>query len=51
MANELSSVVPWGRFMHIRKDLVDASKTKEEGGTGIAERFWEWTEKQVKPYQ
>ena len=43
-------VVPWGRFASLRQDLVAASKTKEEGGTGIGKRFWEWTEEQIKPY-
>jgi retinol dehydrogenase-12 len=43
-------VVPWGRFMDIRKDLIEASKTKAEGGSGVAEAFWEWSEEQVKPY-
>lgn len=43
-------VVPWGRFMKIRSDLVAASKSKAEGGTGIAESFWEWNEEQVKSF-
>jgi len=43
-------VVPWGRFAPLRKDLLEASKTKEEGGTGIAKQFWEWTEEQVTAY-
>ncbi|KAG0653118.1 Short-chain dehydrogenase reductase [Hyphodiscus hymeniophilus] len=43
-------IVPWGRFMPVRKDLVASSKTKAEGGTGTAADFWEWTEEQVKPY-
>ncbi|KAE9365733.1 NAD(P)-binding protein [Stipitochalara longipes BDJ] len=43
-------VVPWGRFMKIRGDLVEASKAKTDGGTGIARSFWEWNEEQVKPY-
>jgi len=43
-------VVPWGRFMEIRKDLFDASKTVAEGGTGLAQKFWEWNEEQIKPY-
>ncbi|KAI9737860.1 MAG: hypothetical protein M1834_009230 [Cirrosporium novae-zelandiae] len=43
-------VVPWGRFMAIRKDLVDATKIEEEGGTGVGLKFWEWTEEQIKPY-
>ncbi|CAI6340537.1 unnamed protein product [Periconia digitata] len=43
-------IVPWGRFMKIRKDLYEATKTQEEGGSGIAKSFWEWTEEQVKSY-
>ena len=46
-----SIVVPFGRFMKMdRKDLGNATKCKAEGGTGIAEQFWEWNEKQIKPY-
>ncbi|KAH8895488.1 NAD(P)-binding protein [Thozetella sp. PMI_491] len=44
------TVVPWGRVNPIRKDLLAATKTKAEGGSGIAEKFWEWTEDQVRPY-
>jgi hypothetical protein len=43
-------VVPWGRILPIRKDLVAATKTEAEGGTGGAHKFWEWNEEQVKPY-
>ncbi|KAL7892325.1 short-chain dehydrogenase [Trichoderma sp. SZMC 28014] len=43
-------IQPWGRFGTQRPDLVQGSKSKAEGGTGIAERFWEWSEEQVKPY-
>jgi len=43
-------VVPWGRFMKLRKDLVQGSKSEAEGGTGIAEKFWEWNEEQIKPF-
>lgn len=49
-ANVDVSVVPWGRFMDIRSDLADATKSEAEGGTGIGKRFWEWTEEQIKPY-
>jgi retinol dehydrogenase-12 len=45
-----NTVVPWGRFLIPRKDLIAASKTEEEGGTGVAAKFWDWTEEQVKPY-
>jgi retinol dehydrogenase 12 len=36
--------------MDIRKDLLEASKTVTEGGTGLAQKFWEWNEKQIMPY-
>ncbi|KAI1098851.1 putative short-chain dehydrogenase [Jackrogersella minutella] len=45
-----SWVVPFGRILPIRKDLTEATKTKEEGGNGTADKFWEWTEEQVKSY-
>ncbi|KAI0966402.1 hypothetical protein F4678DRAFT_293173 [Xylaria arbuscula] len=50
MARSGSWVVPWGRFMDIRQDLDQGTRTKEEGGTGIAKQFWEWNDKQVQPY-
>lgn len=46
----LRPVVPWGRFMPIRKHMLAASKPISEGGTGQAEKFWEWNEEQVRPY-
>jgi retinol dehydrogenase-12 len=45
-----SLVAPWGRFVSLRKDIEGAAKSKEEGGTGIASQFWNWTEEQVKPF-
>ncbi|KAI2468307.1 NAD(P)-binding protein [Annulohypoxylon bovei var. microspora] len=44
-------VIPWGRFQSLRKDLVAGSRsTSEPGGTGTAERFWDWSEEQVRSY-
>ncbi|KAI8631156.1 hypothetical protein F5Y19DRAFT_473555 [Xylariaceae sp. FL1651] len=43
-------VVPFGRFMRPRKDLGEATKTEAEGGSGIARKFWEWNEEQVRSY-
>ncbi|KAI1414498.1 putative short-chain dehydrogenase [Hypoxylon sp. FL1857] len=45
-----SWVIPFGRIYPIRKDLVEATKTEEEGGNGTGKKFWEWTEEQIKPY-
>jgi len=41
---------PWGRFIDLRKDIAQSTKTKEEGGTGVALEFWNWSEEQVKPF-
>ncbi|KAI0881984.1 short-chain dehydrogenase [Annulohypoxylon maeteangense] len=43
-------IVPWGRFADIRKDILQGSKPQSEGGTGIAQKFWDWNEEQVKAY-
>jgi len=43
-------IAPWGRLVPLRKDIDEATKTKEEGGTGIAAEFWNWNEEQVKAF-
>lgn len=43
-------VVPWGHFKSVRKDLELGMKSVKEEGTGTAERFWDWSEEQVKAY-
>ncbi|KAF2129147.1 NAD(P)-binding protein [Dothidotthia symphoricarpi CBS 119687] len=43
-------VVPWGRLYPIRDDLMDATKSKAEGGNGHAKEFWDWSEEQIKSY-
>lgn len=44
-------IAPWGRFApSLREDLVASLKTEAEGGTGVAAKFWEWSEEQVKNY-
>lgn len=43
-------LMPWGRFGVQRPDLVQGSKPISEGGTGMAERFWNWSLEQIKPY-
>jgi hypothetical protein len=43
-------VVPWGKFAPLRPDLPKATKPEDEGGNGNAQKFWEWSEQQVKDY-
>jgi retinol dehydrogenase-12 len=44
------AVIPFGRFYPLRADLINATKSEVEGGTGGCEKFWEWTELEVKRY-
>jgi retinol dehydrogenase 12 len=51
LITDLILVIPWGRFQDVREDLAAASKSAAEpDGTGTAEKFWEWTEKETKAY-
>lgn len=43
-------VEPYGRVGTLRKDLADAGKSEEDGGSGNAARFWDWSEGEVKVY-
>lgn len=43
-------VVPWGRYLPVRRDVYEASKPRTEGGSGIARDFWNWSETQVQKY-
>jgi retinol dehydrogenase-12 len=39
-------LAPWGRIYDVRSDIAAGIKSKQEGGTGEAERFWRWCEKE-----
>lgn len=43
-------VIPWGRLYPIREDLVEATKSKAEGGNGHAAEFWDWCEEKVTEF-
>ncbi|KAH6675240.1 short-chain dehydrogenase [Plectosphaerella plurivora] len=43
-------IIPWGRILHIRADLQQGAKSESEGGTGLAESFWKWSEDQVREF-
>lgn len=47
-----SYVIPWGRaHPSPRKDILDALKTKDEGGTGVSKEFWDYCQQQIKVFQ
>lgn len=44
-------VIPWGRISNsLRDDLINATKTAEEGGSGKAQEFWEFCLEKTKDY-
>lgn len=44
-------VVPWGRIhRRLREDLVEATMTKEEGGTEKAKEFWKFCEEKTQGF-
>ncbi|KAL7929437.1 hypothetical protein V8C35DRAFT_315637 [Trichoderma chlorosporum] len=44
-------VIPWGRISNgVREDLVNASRTTEQGGSGKAQEFWEFCFEKTKDY-
>lgn len=43
--------IPWGRWHPSpRKDVLESLKGEAEGGTGVAEAFWEWCEVQTEGF-
>lgn len=46
-----SFIVPWGRVGTFRADIAEAIKTKAEGGTGKAEAFWDWCERESAAFR
>ena len=47
---DLTLVHPWGRIVPVRADLQKGAMSEADGGIGIGEKFWAWSEEQVKPY-
>lgn len=44
-------IIPWGRFNNNpNKELLASLKTEEEGGTGLAQKFWDWCEAHSRDY-
>lgn len=43
-------VQPFGHIGYTRSDIEKSRRQKSEGGNGIAEEFYDWTEKQIAPF-
>ncbi|KAK8154497.1 hypothetical protein BKA80DRAFT_209874 [Phyllosticta citrichinensis] len=48
--NNGALVIPWGRLHAPRSQLLAAIKCEKDGGLGVAERFWDWCDQQVKAH-
>jgi len=45
-------VIPWGRWsIKVRADILNALKSEKEGGSGVAQQFWDWCEKETKEWR
>lgn len=40
-------IVPWGRKGVFRQDIVEGIRSEKDGGTGSAEKFYAWCEKET----
>lgn len=43
-------VIPWGRFGDIPDHIEKGLKPRVEGGSGAADKFWNWCERETGPY-
>ena len=44
-------VIPWGRFGDVPGHIEEGLKPKAEGGSGAADKFWMWCERETEIYQ
>jgi len=43
-------IVPWGRIGALPPNIEKGLHAKEDGGSGIAQQFVTWCDKETKPY-
>jgi len=43
-------IVPWGRFGDIPDHVEKGLKPEAKGGSGLAEKFWSWCERETEAY-
>ncbi|KAI1088004.1 NAD(P)-binding protein [Rostrohypoxylon terebratum] len=44
-------IIPWGRLGSVPDHMAGGMRSKEEGGTGLSETFWDWCEVVTRSYQ
>lgn len=43
-------LMAWGRKGYLPKDVTDALKSESEGGTGTAQKFFDYCDREVKAF-
>lgn len=43
-------LLAWGRKANLPKEIVAGLKTKNEGGTGAADKFFKYCDREIKSY-
>lgn len=43
-------IIPWGRIGDLPGHIEEGLKSKKEGGTGAAAKFWSWCEQETETY-
>lgn len=46
-----SFLIPWGRFSSLRDDIDKGLKPKEQDGTGLGKKFWDYCESEVGSFK
>ncbi|KAI0835908.1 NAD(P)-binding protein [Hypoxylon sp. FL0890] len=44
-------VIPWGRLGSVPEHMAGGMRSKDEGGAGSSEKFWDWCEMSTSSYQ
>ncbi|RFU31732.1 hypothetical protein B7463_g4599, partial [Scytalidium lignicola] len=43
-------LIPWGRVAVLKKEIAEGVKSKADGGTGLAEKFFDWCKLETQKY-
>jgi retinol dehydrogenase 12 len=46
-----SFLIAWGRFGSLRGDIAAGFKPKDQNGTGLSKRFWDFCEAEVDSFK
>ncbi|KAI0381293.1 NAD(P)-binding protein [Hypomontagnella monticulosa] len=44
-------IIPWGRVGSVPEHMAPGMRSKQQGGTGLSDQFWNWCEAITQPYR